>query len=44
MCFALPMRSISIQGGIATISAEGLEQRAGLGLADEPPDGDAGGA
>lgn len=83
MCLALPMRIVSIDEGIATISAEGLEQRASLVLlpdarpgdcvlvhagfaisiigeeeaaetlalfaelaafADEPPDGDAGGA
>jgi hypothetical protein len=44
MCLALPTRSISLDGGIAAISAECLEQRAGLVLADGPSDGDAGGA
>jgi len=32
MCLALPMRVVSIEGTLATIAAEGLEQRASLML------------
>jgi hydrogenase expression/formation protein HypC len=32
MCLALPMRVLSIDGQMATIAAEGLEQRASLAL------------
>ena len=35
MCLALPMRVISIDGDIAVIAAEGLEQRASLALVPE---------
>jgi hydrogenase expression/formation protein HypC len=40
MCLALPMRIISIDGDIATISAEGLKQRASLMLVPEAKPGD----
>lgn len=40
MCLALPMRIISIDGDIATIAAEGLEQRASLALVPEASPGD----
>ncbi|MEZ5125548.1 MAG: HypC/HybG/HupF family hydrogenase formation chaperone [Thermoleophilia bacterium] len=35
MCLALPMRIVAIDGTVATISAEGLEQRASLALVPE---------
>ncbi len=40
MCLALPMRVISVDGVIATITAEGLEQRASLALVPEAKPGD----
>lgn len=40
MCLALPMRIISMDGVIATIAAEGLEQRASLTLVPEAKLGD----
>ena len=35
MCLALPMLIVAIDGGIATIAADGLEQRASLMLVPE---------
>lgn len=40
MCLALPMRIISIDGVVATIAADGLEQRASLDLVPEAKPGD----
>lgn len=40
MCLALPMRVIAIDGAIATIAAEGLEQRASLMLVPDAKPGD----
>lgn len=40
MCLALPMRVIAIDGDIATIAAEGLEQRASLMLVPDAKPGD----
>ena len=40
MCLALPMRVLSIDGQMATIAAEGLEQRASLALVPEAGVGD----
>lgn len=40
MCLALPMRIVSIDGAIASIVAEGLEQRASLVLVPEARAGD----
>jgi hydrogenase expression/formation protein HypC len=39
MCLALPMRIITLEGDLATIAAEGLEQRCSLALL---PDADVG--
>jgi hydrogenase expression/formation protein HypC len=40
MCLALPMRIVSIEGSLATIAAEGLEQRASLILVPQAKLGD----
>lgn len=40
MCLALPMRVLSIDGQVATIAAEGLEQRASLALVPDAGVGD----
>lgn len=40
MCLALPMRIVAIDGALATIAAEGLEQRASLMLVPEAQVGD----
>ena len=40
MCLALPMRVIAIDGALATIAAEGLQQRASLQLVPEVRVGD----
>lgn len=40
MCLALPMRITAIDGELATIAAEGLEQRASLALVPEAQVGD----
>lgn len=40
MCLALPMRIVSVDGQIATIAAEGLQQRASLALVPEAGPGD----
>ena len=40
MCLALPMCILSIDGGVATIAAEGLEQRASLALVPQASVGD----
>lgn len=40
MCLALPMRVTAIDGELATIAAEGLEQRASLALVPEARVGD----
>ena len=40
MCLALPMRIIATDGAIATIAAEGLEQRASLVLVPDAKPGD----
>lgn len=40
MCLALPMRVLSIDGQIATIAVEGLEQRASLALVPDAGVGD----
>jgi hydrogenase expression/formation protein HypC len=40
MCLALPMRIVSIDDGIATIIAGGLEQRASLVLVPDAKPGD----
>jgi hydrogenase expression/formation protein HypC len=40
MCLALPMRVLSIDGELATIAAEGLEQQASLALVPEASVGD----
>jgi hydrogenase expression/formation protein HypC len=40
MCLALPMRVLSIDGDLATIAAEGLEQSASLALVPEAGVGD----
>ncbi|HET6475560.1 MAG TPA: HypC/HybG/HupF family hydrogenase formation chaperone [Thermoleophilia bacterium] len=40
MCLALPMRVLSIDGQMATIAAEGLEQRASLALVPDAGVGD----
>ena len=40
MCLALPMRITAVDGAIATIAAEGLEQRASLTLVPEAKLGD----
>lgn len=40
MCLALPMRIVSVEDGMATIVAEGLEQRASLALVPEARAGD----
>jgi hydrogenase expression/formation protein HypC len=40
MCLALPMRVVSVDGAIATIAAEGLEQRASLMLVPDAKVGD----
>ena len=40
MCLALPMRIVSVDGEMATIAAEGLEQRASLLLVPHADVGD----
>jgi hydrogenase expression/formation protein HypC len=40
MCLALPMRVLSRDGDMATIAAEGLEQRASLALVPHAAVGD----
>jgi hydrogenase expression/formation protein HypC len=40
MCLALPMRITAIEGSLATIAAEGLEQRASLALVPQARVGD----
>ena len=40
MCLALPMRITAVDGAIATIAAEGLEQRASLTLVPDAKLGD----
>lgn len=40
MCLALPMRVTAIDGSLATIAAEGLQQRASLQLVPEARVGD----
>jgi hydrogenase expression/formation protein HypC len=40
MCLALPMCIVSIDGDVATIAAEGLEQRASLALVPDAGVGD----
>ena len=40
MCLAVPMRIVSIDGGVATIEAGGITQRAGLMLVPEAVVGD----
>lgn len=40
MCLALPMRIVAIDGAIATLAAEGLEQRASLALVPDARPGD----
>ena len=40
MCLALPMRVLSIDDQMATIAAEGLEQRASLALVPDAGVGD----
>lgn len=40
MCIALPMRVLSIDGDLATIAAEGLEQCASLALVPHAQVGD----
>ncbi len=40
MCLAIPMRITAIDGALATIVAEGLEQRASLALVPEAAIGD----
>ena len=40
MCLALPMRILSVDGDLATIAAEGLEQRASLALVEHADVGD----
>jgi len=40
MCLALPMQILAIDDGVATIAAEGLEQRASLTLVPEARVGD----
>jgi hydrogenase expression/formation protein HypC len=40
MCLAIPMRITAIDGALATIVAEGLEQRASLSLVPEAVVGD----
>jgi hydrogenase expression/formation protein HypC len=40
MCLALPMRIIAVEGSLATIAAEGLEQRASLTLVPQAKVGD----
>jgi hydrogenase expression/formation protein HypC len=40
MCLALPMRVVSVDGVLATIAAEGLEQQASLVLVPEARVGD----
>ncbi len=40
MCLALPMRITAIDGDLASIAAEGLEQRASLALVPEAKVGD----
>ena len=40
MCLAIPMRILSVDGDLATIAAEGLEQRASLVLVPDAGVGD----
>ena len=40
MCLALPMRIVAIDGAIATITTDGLEQRASLVLVPDARAGD----
>ncbi len=40
MCLALPMRIIGVDGSLATIAAEGLEQRCSLALLPDADIGD----
>lgn len=40
MCLALPMRIVAVDGALATIAAEGLEQQASLALVPEAVVGD----
>jgi hydrogenase expression/formation protein HypC len=40
MCLALPMRIVAIDGALATIAAEGLEQRASIMLVPDAVVGD----
>jgi hydrogenase expression/formation protein HypC len=40
MCLALPMRIIAVDGVLATIASEGLEQRASLALVPHAQVGD----
>ena len=40
MCLAIPMRITAIEGGVATIAGDGLEQRASLALVPDAGVGD----
>jgi hydrogenase expression/formation protein HypC len=40
MCLALPMRIVAVDGALATIAAEGLEQQASLALVPDAGVGD----
>ena len=40
MCLAIPMRISAIQDGVATITSDGLEQRASLALVPDAGVGD----